>query len=214
MRFDPMRFDSSVYVIADRAFGRGRPLEYLVTAAVAGGATMVQLREKEWPAGRVVEAGRRLLEITRRAGVPLIVNDRVDIALAVGADGVHLGPDDLPVADARLLLGSEKIIGASAATVEEALIAQAEGADYVGVGSVFPTSSKPDAGDAIGVEPLTRIKAAVGIAVVAIGGITHANAALAIRAGADGVAAISAVIGAKDVAGATRRLKEVVRAAR
>lgn len=209
-----MRFDPSVYVIADRAFGRGRPLEDLVTAAVAGGATMVQLREKGWSACRVVEAGRRVIEITRRAGVPLIVNDRADIALAIGAEGVHLGPDDLPVGDARLLLGPEKIIGASAATVEEALAAQAEGADYVGVGSVFSTSSKPDAGEAIGVEPLTRIKAAVGIAVVAIGGITHANAALAIRAGADGVAVISAVVGADDVAGATRRLMEVVRAAR
>ncbi|MBM3469889.1 MAG: thiamine phosphate synthase [Armatimonadetes bacterium] len=209
-----MGFDPSVYVIADRAFGRGRLLEDLVTAAVTGGATMVQLREKVWSAGRVVEAGRRLLEITRRAGAPLIVNDRVDIALAVGADGVHLGPDDLPVADARRLLGPEKIIGASAATVEEALMAQAEGADYVGVGSIFPTSSKPDAGEAIGVEPLTRIRAAVGIAVVAIGGITYDNAAQAIRAGADGVAVISAVVGADDVAGATRRLLEAVRAAR
>lgn len=209
-----MRFDPSVYVVADRSFGRGRPLEDLVAAAVAGGATMVQLREKEWNAGRVVEAGRRLLEITRGAGVPLIVNDRADIAHAIGADGVHLGPDDLPLGDARRLLGPEKIIGASAATVEEALAAQAGGASYVGVGSVFPTGSKPDAGEAIGVEPLTRIKAAVEIAVVAIGGITHANAALAIRAGADGVAVISAVVGADDVAGAARRLMEVVRAAR
>lgn len=209
-----MRFDPSVYVIVDRAFGRGRPVEDLVIAAVLGGASMVQLREKEWPAGQVVEAGRRLLDVTRRAGVPLIVNDRTDIAMAIGADGVHLGPDDLPVRDARLLLGPEKIIGASAATVEEALAAQTAGADYVGVGSVFPTTSKPDAGDAIGVEPLVRIKAAVRIAVVAIGGITHANAFLAIRAGADGVAVISAVVSAEDVADATRRLVEAVHAAR
>ncbi len=209
-----MRFDPSVYVIVDRTFGRGRPVEDIVTAAVAGGATMVQLREKEWSAGRVVEAGRRMLDVTRRAGVPLIINDRADIAMAIGADGVHLGPDDLPVRDARLLLGPEKIIGASAATVEEALAAQTAGADYVGVGSVFPTTSKPDAGDAIGVEPLVRIKAAVRIAVVAIGGITHANAFLAIRAGADGVAVISAVVGADDVADATRRLVEAVHAAR
>lgn len=209
-----MRFDPSVYVIADRAFGRGRPLEDLVAAAVAGGATMVQLREKEWPANQVVEEGRRLLGITHRAGVPLIVNDRADIAMAIGADGVHLGPDDLPVVDARRMLGPDAIIGASAATVEEALAAQSAGADYLGVGSIFPTTSKPDAGDAIGVEPLTRIKAAVRIAVVAIGGIAHGNAALAIRAGADGVAVISAVVGADDVADATRRLLEVVRAAR
>ncbi len=209
-----MRFDPSVYVIADRAFGRGRTLEDLVAAALAGGATMIQMREKEWPTARVVEAGRRLIEITRGAGVPLVVNDRADIALAIGADGVHVGPDDLPVADARRLLGPEGIVGASAASVEEALAAQAAGADYVGVGSIFPTSSKADAGDAIGVEPLVRIKRAVGIAVVAIGGITHVSASLAIRAGADGVAVISAVVGAEDVTGATRRIVEAVRAAR
>ncbi|MDR7521966.1 MAG: thiamine phosphate synthase [Armatimonadota bacterium] len=208
-----MRFDPAVYVITDREIGKGRPLEDLVAAAVRGGATMIQLREKTQPARRLLEAGRRLLAITRPAGVPLVVNDRVDLALVLEADGVHLGQDDLPVPDARRLLGPEKIVGASAATVEEARRAEAEGADYVGVGSVFPTTSKPDAGDAIGPQALTPIRAAVRIPVVAIGGITHANAAEAIRAGADGVAVISAVVGADDVEEAARRLLAVVRAA-
>lgn len=209
-----MRFDPSLYVITDRTIGRDRPLEEIVAAAIRGGATMVQFREKAWPARRVIEAGRRVLTITRSAGVPLVVNDRADIAVALDADGVHVGQDDLPVPDARRLLGSHKIVGASAATVEEARQAQDEGADYVGVGSIFATASKPDAGEAIGPDALSRIKAAVRIPVVAIGGITPSNAAEAIRAGADGVAVIAAVVAADDVEAAARRLLEVVRAAR
>lgn len=209
-----MRFDLSLYVITDRAIGKERPLDDLVAAAIRGGATMIQFREKTWTARRQVEAGRRLLAITRPAGVPLLINDRVDVALALDADGVHLGPDDLPVADARRIVGPEKIIGASAATVAEAVRAEADGADYVGVGSVFPTASKPDAGDAIGPEALSQIRAAISIPIVAVGGITDANAAEAIRAGAHGVAVISAVMGADDVREAARRLAKAIRAAR
>jgi thiamine-phosphate diphosphorylase len=209
-----MRFDLSLYVIADRAFGRDRPLEDVVAAAIRGGATIVQLREKAWPAGRIVHMGRRLQEITRPAGVPLIINDRTDIALAIDADGVHMGLDDLPVADARRMLGPDKIIGASAASVADALTAEAGGADYVSVGSIFPTTSKPDAGQAVGAEALTQFKAALRIPIVAVGGITAANAAEAIHAGAQGVAVVSAVVGADNVREAARRLAEVVRAAR
>lgn len=209
-----MRFDPSLYVITDRAIGKNRPLEEIVAAAIRGGATMIQLREKVWGARRLVEAGRRLLAITRPAGVPLIVNDRVDVALVIDADGVHLGQDDLPVADARRILGPERIVGASAGTLPEAMSAEADGADYVGVGSIFPTASKPDAGDAIGPEVLRQIRAALSIPVVAIGGITHANVAEAIRAGAHGVAAISAVVGAEDIREATRRLVAAIDAAR
>jgi thiamine-phosphate pyrophosphorylase len=209
-----MRFDPTLYVITDRIIGRGRPLDDLVAAAVRGGATAIQLRDKAWPARLLLEAGRRLMEITRPAGVPLIVNDRVDVGLALDADGVHVGQEDIPVADARRILGPGKIVGASAATVEEARQAEADGADYVGVGSLFPTASKPDAGESIGPAALRPIKAAVAIPVVAIGGITHDNAADAIRAGADGIAVISAVMAAEDVAGAARRLLEAVLAAR
>jgi thiamine-phosphate pyrophosphorylase len=209
-----MRFDPSLYVIADHAFGRDRPLEDIVAAAIRGGATMVQLREKTLPVRRIVELGRRLQEITRPAGVPLIVNDRADVALAIDADGVHVGQDDLPVADARRLLGPDRIVGASAGSIAEAVAAEADGADYVGVGSVFATGSKADAGEVIGPEGLAQIRAAVHVPVVAIGGITAANAAEAIQAGAAGVAVISAVVGADDVREAARRLAEVVRAAR
>ena len=209
-----MRFDLGLYVITDRAIGKERPLDELVAAAIRGGATMIQFREKTWTARRQVEVGRRLLAITRPAGVPLIINDRVDVALALDADGVHLGPDDLPVADARRIVGPEKIIGASAATAAEAVRAETDGADYVGVGSIFATTSKPDAGDAIGPEALSQIRAAISIPIVAVGGITHANAAEAIRAGAHRVAAISAVMGASDVREAARRLAKAIRAAR
>jgi thiamine-phosphate pyrophosphorylase len=209
-----MRFDPSLYVITDERIGRGRSTEDIVAAAIRGGATMIQLREKAWTAKRLIEVGRRLLAITRPSGVPLIVNDRVDVALAIDADGAHVGQDDLPVPDARRLLGSDKIVGTSAATVEEARQAEADGADYVGVGSIYSTASKPDAGAAIGGDALRRIRDAIRIPVVAIGGITPANAAEAIRAGAHGVAVISTVVGADDVAAAARVLTEVVRAAK
>jgi thiamine-phosphate pyrophosphorylase len=209
-----MRFDLSLYVITDRAIGHNRPLEDVVAAAIRGGATMIQLREKVWPVGRIVETARRLKAITHPAGIPLIVNDRVDVALAVEADGVHVGHDDLPVADARRLMGPERIVGASAGSVAEAVQAEADGADYVAVGSIFGTTSKPDAGEPVGPEILSHIRAAVRIPIVAIGGVTHANAGEAIRSGAHGVAVISAVVGADDVREAARRLAEIVRAAR
>jgi thiamine-phosphate pyrophosphorylase len=189
-------------------------VDEVVAGAIRGGATMVQLREKTWTTRDLVEAGRRLLAITRPTDVPLIINDRVDVALAIDADGVHVGQDDLPVPEARRLLGPDKIVGTSAGTVEEARQAEVDGADYIGVGSIFATSSKADAGDAIGPEALRRIREAVHIPIVAIGGITAANAAAAIAAGAHGVAVIAAVVGADDIAAAAGLMSEAVRAAR
>lgn len=206
--------DFAVYVITDRRLARGRSHEEIAAAAVAGGATVVQLRDKELTTRQLADAAARMLAVLRPAGVPLVINDRVDVVLAVDADGVHVGPDDLPVEVARRILGPSRLVGASAGTVEEAVQAQTQGADYLGVGSVFETSSKADAGPPIGVEGLRRIVQAVRLPVVAIGGITHANAAQAIRAGAAGVAVISAVVTASDIAAATRSLLEVVRAAR
>ncbi len=209
-----MRVDWSVYVITDRRTAGDRSLLDIVQAAIRGGATVVQLREKEASTRAMIELGQALLEITRAAGIPLIVNDRVDVALAIGAEGVHVGQDDMPAAMARRLIGPDRILGVSARTVEEAIQAQRDGADYLGAGDVFGTPTKPDAGAPIGVEGLARIARAVSIPVVAIGGVTPQNASAAIEAGAVGVAVISAVVGAPDPEAAARRLREVVEAHR
>lgn len=205
--------DWSLYVITDREVAGRRPLTEVVRAAVAGGATVVQLREKKATTREMIELGQALHEITRAGGVPLIVNDRVDVALAIDAEGVHVGQADMPAPLARRLIGLNRILGVSAGTVAEACQAEMDGADYLGVGDVFGTPTKPDAGVPIGVEGLAEIARSVSIPVVGIGGITAENAAQVIRAGAVGVALISAVIGAKDVEAAARRLREVVDAA-
>ncbi len=209
-----MRVDWSVYVITDRRTAGDRSLLDIVRAAIRGGATVVQLREKETSTRAMIELGQALLESTRAAGIPLIVNDRVDVALAIGAEGVHVGQDDMPAAMARRLIGPDRILGVSARTVEEAIQAQRDGADYLGAGDVFGTPTKPDAGTPIGVEGLARIARAVSIPVVAIGGVTPQNASAAIEAGAVGVAVISAVVGAPDPEAAARRLCEAVEAHR
>lgn len=208
------RIDWSVYVITDRRTAGDRSLLDIVRAAIRGGATVVQLREKAASTRAMIELGQALLEITRAAGIPLIVNDRVDVALAIGAEGVHVGQDDMPAAMARRLIGPDRILGVSARTVEEAIQAERDGADYLGAGDVFGTPTKPDAGPPIGVEGLRQIVRAVSIPVVAIGGVTPQNASAAIGAGAVGVAVISAVVGAPDPEAAARQLREVVEAHR
>lgn len=206
--------DWSLYVITDAKLAGGRSHREVIQAAIAGGATVVQYREKEGSTRRLIEEARALRELTRLAGVPYIVNDRVDIALAVDADGVHVGQDDMPAAMARRLMGPGKIVGVSATNLEEALQAERDGADYIGAGPVFATPTKPDAAPPMGLEGLAEICRRVSIPVVAIGGINEGNAAAVIEAGADGVAVVSAVVAAPDVAAAARRLREVVEAAR
>ncbi len=206
------RLDLSVYVITDRHVGRGRSHEEMTAAAIAGGATVVQLRDKTATTRQLVDAASRMLALTRQAGVPLIINDRVDVALGVDADGAHVGQDDLPASIARRLLGPGKILGVSAGTEAEAVAAERDGADYVGVGPVFEALAKADAGPPIGVDTLRRIVRVVRIPVVAIGGILHEHAPELIRAGAAGVAVINAVFAEPDIITATRRLVEVVRA--
>ncbi|MDN5361914.1 MAG: thiamine-phosphate pyrophosphorylase [Moorella sp. (in: firmicutes)] len=203
-----------LYVIVTTKLGGGRPTLELVRAALAGGATAIQLREKDLPAREQVELGRAIRELTRAAGATFIVNDRLDVVQAVEADGLHIGQEDLPAPIARQLLGPDKILGVSTGTIAEARQAEADGADYLGVGSIYATGSKGDAGEPIGPEGLRAIKEAVNIPVVGIGGINAGNAAAVIAAGAAGVAVISAVIGAPDVAAAARRLREVVTRAR
>ena len=201
-----------LYVITERWQGRGHA--DVVRAALAGGARAIQLRDKETCVRELVGTALELRRLCAEAGATFIVNDRLDVALAAQADGVHLGPEDMRVASARQALrGMERqrfLIGASVSTVEEARQAVAEGADYLGVGSIFATETKPDAGEAVGPQRLAEIRHAVSLPLVAVGGITADNAAEAIRAGAGGVAVISAVSRADDMEAAVRRLVAVV----
>jgi thiamine-phosphate diphosphorylase len=207
------RGDWRVYVITDSNNARGRSHYEIAEAAVRGGATAVQLRMKHEPARIILEEARRIAALCLAAGVTFIVNDRVDVTLASGAAGAHVGQDDLPAEAARRLLGPGPLLGVSAATEEEAEAAWRVGADYLGVGAVFATGTKADAGAPVGVSRIEAIRRAVPLPVVGIGGITADNAAAVIRAGAAGVAVITAVTLADDMVEATRRLREQVDAA-
>jgi thiamine-phosphate pyrophosphorylase len=205
--------DWDVYLVTQETLSAGRSTRDIVDAAVAGGVDIVQLREKDRSARERYHLGRKLRTITREAGVPLIVNDRVDIAQAVEADGVHLGDSDLPVPAARELLGADAIIGRSVSFVEDAVAAERAGADYLGVGAVYATGSKDDIDDdeyAVGPERVADIADAVEIPIVAIGGIDADNASEVVAAGADGVAVITAITRADDPERATRELGAAV----
>ncbi|WP_052889808.1 thiamine phosphate synthase [Thermogemmatispora carboxidivorans] len=204
----------ALHVLTDRQWSRGRDMLTVATAALAGGATIIQLRDKQATTRTLVEEGLALRELTRRHGALLIVNDRIDVALAVEADGAHVGQDDMPAALARKLLGPGRILGVSAGSLEEAAQAVAQGADYLGVGPIYPTRGKADAGPAIGPELLRAIGARYRVPLVAIGGITAAKAPEVIAAGACGVAVITAVVAAEDIAAAARAIAEQVKTAR
>jgi len=206
--------DWSLYVVTDAGLARGRSHLEVVHAAIAGGVTVVQYREKEATTRRMVEEAQELRELCREVGVPFIVNDRLDVALAVDADGVHMGQDDMPAPLARKLMGPDRILGVSVSTVAEAIQAQSDGADYISVSPVFSTPTKPDAPQPTGVEGLRAIVRAVGRPVVAIGGIKAHSAAQLIHAGAAGVAVVSAIVAAEDVEAAARELRAAVEAAR
>lgn len=213
-RADVGRIDYSLYLVTDRALSRGRPTAEIVRAAVAGGVTCVQLREKTGRALEFIEEAQALLAVLRPLGVPLIVNDRVDIALAVGADGVHLGQRDLPIAAARRLGPPSWIIGISAESVADAVRAEAEGADYVGVSPIFATPTKTDHAPPLGLEGLRAIRAATKLPLVAIGGIHAGNAREVICAGADGLAVVSAIVSADWPQAAAAVLRQEIAAAR
>jgi thiamine-phosphate pyrophosphorylase len=207
--------DLGVYLVTQASLSDGRSTPEVVGAAVEGGVDVVQLREKETSARHRHELGRELRELTA-TDVPLIVNDRADVAATVGADGVHLGAEDLPVPAARELLGPSATIGRSVSSVPAAEAAVEDGADYLGVGAVFRTESKdvdPDESE-VGVETVRAIADAVDAPIVAIGGITPGNAADAVAAGADGVAVVTAITRAEDVTAATRALGAAVRRGR
>ena len=198
--------DWRLCVIADIKAAGGRFLPSVVKESAEAGATMIQFRAKGLDTADLFDLGCKIEEVLRGHSVPFIINDRVDIALACGAQGVHLGQRDLPLKAARVLLGKKRIIGISVSTVEEARAAEAGGADYLGVGPVFHTSSKEDLPGILGTEGLRAIKAEVKIPVLAIGGITVDRAAEVAASGADGMAVISAVWDADDISGAIRAL--------
>jgi thiamine-phosphate pyrophosphorylase len=195
-------------VIPDPRFAPGATVEGLAAAALAGGADVIQLRAKELDDGELVALGRRLARLCRAAGARLCVNDRPDLARACGADGVHVGPDDAAPAAARALLGPGALVGVSVYDEEDCAAAEGAGADYVAIGAVFPTRTKRVA--VAGLEALGRWRRRTGLPIVAIGGVTAANAAAAVEAGADGVAVISAVSGAGDPQAATRELRRCI----
>ncbi|WP_148680645.1 thiamine phosphate synthase [Halovivax ruber] len=200
------------YLVTQASISGDRSTPEVVSAAIEGGIDVVQLREKDTTARSRYELGRALRERTAAADVPLIVNDRIDLAMAIDADGVHLGQSDLPVAVARELLGEDAIVGCSAWRVDDARAAERDGADYLGTGAVYGTSSKDvdEAKDGIGPDGVAAVADAVSIPVIGIGGITPANAADVVEAGATGVAVISAITAADDPAAATQQLGEVV----
>jgi len=202
-----------LYVILDRAAARGRDLPTLLDAVLEGGCRVVQLREKTMPLSEVYPVARALRRRCREAGCLFIVNDRVDLALALEADGVHVGQEDLPAREARRLLRPGMILGVSTHDEGQARGAQGDGADYVAVGSMFPTGSKPGF-RLVGPDLLRRVRGEIPLPLVAIGGITVDNVAEVVRAGADAVAVISAVCAAADPAAAARRFLDAIRAAR
>jgi len=203
------KIDYSLYLVTDRELCRGEFLES-IESAIKGGVSVVQLREKDASSAEFYRMALELRKLTCRYGVPFIINDRLDIALAVDADGLHIGQSDMPLEVARRLLGSEKIIGVSASCVEEAKLALEGGADYLGVGAVFPTGTKGDA-DSVSIDELRRIKGSVDIPVVAIGGINEANAHVPLSAGIDGISVVSAIVASDSPVDASRRLLEIVK---
>ena len=198
-----------LYLITDRSWLDGRSLEDQVDAALEAGATCLQLREKHLEEEAFLAQAVRIKEIAHRHGVPLIINDNLRVALESGADGLHVGQGDLQAQRARALLGPEKILGVSARTVEQALAAQAAGADYLGVGAVFPTSTKPEAAE-VPWETLGEICRAVEIPVVAIGGITAQRLPQLAGTGIAGAAVISAVFAQPDIPAAVRGLLDAL----
>jgi thiamine-phosphate diphosphorylase len=198
-----VRLPSSLYVILDRSVAPGRELPELLEAVLAGGGRLVQLREKTMSLAELLPLAQRLVRRCRELGATLIVNDRADLALAAGADGLHVGQDDLPARHARALLAPGMILGVSTHDPEQARQAVRDGADYVAVGSIFPTTTKAGF-QLVGPDLIRRVRPEVPVPLVGIGGITAENAAAVLGAGADAVAVISAVCAASDPEAATR----------
>lgn len=198
--------DLLLYAVTDRHWLNGETLYSQVEKALKGGATFIQLREKKLDEGSFLEEAKEIQKLCKEYNVPFVINDNVEIAKEINADGVHVGQSDMEAQNVREILGDDKIIGVSAQTVEQALLAEKHGADYLGVGAVFKTGSKDDA-EEVSHDELERICKAVSIPVIAIGGITHDNVKELSGRGIVGIAVISAIFGQKDIENATKELK-------
>lgn len=210
----PRSIDYSLYLVTDRDLAPDRSLVEVVQAAVRGGVSCVQLREKHCCSREFVTLARAVKAVLAPGQIPLIINDRLDVALAVGADGVHLGQRDIPLDLAGRIAGSRLIIGISVESVEDALWAEQNGADYLGVSPIFTTPTKVDTAAPLGLEGLRSIRQAVRTPLVGIGGLNRDNAGEVIQAGADGVAVVSAIVAARDPESAARELLQTIREAR
>ena len=206
-----MRFDRTsllLYAVTDRAWLRGRTLASEVELAIQFGVTFVQLREKDLDFESFVREAKEIKAVTDRYGIPFVINDNVEVALCCNADGVHVGQSDMQAKDVRKRIGKDKILGVSAQNTEQALLAQQNGADYLGVGAVFSTSTKADA-DEVPIDTLKRICAAVSIPVVAIGGIHKDNVLELAGSGIDGIAVVSALFAQEDIGAAAKELRRL-----
>ena len=207
---DPASWE--IYLVTDRAFSRGRSTLEIVEAAVAGGVSAVQLREKDLDTREFYEEGLRIRDFLRSSGVPLIINDRIDLALALDADGVHLGQGDMPVNVARRILGPDRVIGLSVEKLAQISDGAVAHANYLGISPVFLTGTKPELDTSWGLEGIRVARSLTDLPLVAIGSIKQENAADVIRAGADCVAVVTAIVAADDPREATRLLLDEVRA--
>jgi thiamine-phosphate pyrophosphorylase len=202
--------DYSLYLVTDRGLARNRSTLDIVRAAVQGGVGCVQLREKQCSTREYIDEALAIKAFLKHSGILFIINDRVDVAQAVGADGVHLGQDDMPLKMARAILGDSMIIGISAESVADAVAAERDGADYLGVSPIFATATKTDTAPPLGLAGLLQIRKAVRTPLVGIGGLNKDNAADVIRHGADGVAVVSAIVAADDPRTAAQELHQII----
>jgi len=206
----PGRWDPGLYLVTDQALAGGRSVEEIVGAALRGGVSMVQLREKERDTRSFVALAQRLGAELRSRGVPLIINDRLDVALAAGASGVHIGQQDMPYAEARRILGPEAIIGLSVETPGQADEAEHLDCDYLGVSPIFTTPTKTDVHTSWGLEGLRALRRRSAKVLVAIGGINAENAGAVLEAGADGIAVVSAICASHEPEAAARALRQII----
>ena len=203
-----MNFDYTLYLVTDRQLMSCDSLTEAVEQAILGGCTMIQLREKELSSLEFYNQAVAVKQVTDKYHIPLIINDRIDIAMAVQATGVHIGQHDLPAAAVRKVIGENMLLGVSASSIAEAIQAQQNGADYLGVGAIFPTGTKTDA-DSVSMEELQKIRTAVSLPIVVIGGINKGNAGRFKPMGIDGLAFVSAIIAQSDIKAAAAELKDL-----